>query len=504
MAVLDDILQAAQNSGTDLQQLVSIAGNSYMMQAQQVAALQIIQQQMGVQNNAIKDQNAWFRANNQGNGNGGGNGGSEGGGSSGSTAAHAILQGMHHIAQAAEAFAKNLEDAGNRHLSAGETFDNVLKRLPLGFGGFFSSLDHLAQAADGTSQRLMLLGEASALRTVSFHASGQFGPALTGYGFEAASAGFRADALRGRGALMANPSRGTTYGEEIAYQTAQVRIPAQDRLQTAQADVEAARRADALAGEGVDTTQRRREGTADFLGKRQHALQNEIGAVGSGFLGMQTNADKEALQAARQNVGEAITLQQAAEANAQDAINRKKETSLQLAKAESEVRRANIGVMQGELQIMQQQETRRATAAQALGRMYPIDRLAAVQAIKGFKARGIQGIAPWQREQLRQIAPDLVGKEEERLGEAFAEQHGLPQQLKETFGDKNLKVLREQMAATQFQVRIEARLDEQKLADKVVAGLAGFVEQITVLIDRKIKTLEAEQNRKFQEGRGGG
>lgn len=319
-----------------------------------------------------------------------------------------------------------------------------------------------------------------------------------GISFEADTAAGLERSLARRDAPEQLPAARGTFREEIEYQEAAARMPARDQQRKARAEEQAAAATDARARHDVDRASK-------TLGEAE-SKRNKLTAAGEAIdRGEGIGKDREGDR--RFNIletGRAELEVTRAKGLLEDAINRKKETGVSLAEKESGVRKANITLAQADLAVLEQQVQRRATAAQGAGRLLPFQQAATAQAVHRYLAQGYEGTSPWDHEAVRGQFPGLVGKDEERRGEAFNKKEYSGDELKKLGIEKELEPGRREEAEKGVQIRAAFELDERQFAKVMKGVLKELNDSIVKLTKIEVEQAKQDIRREFRKQNQGG
>jgi hypothetical protein len=148
------------------------------------------------------------------------------------------------------------------------------------------------------------------------------------------------------------------------------------------------------------------------------------------------------------------------------------------AQAESTLRRANIGLLREEINILQTREQMVSQGAQRLGMMNPLQRRLGVMAAEMIEQRGVENVPWFMIQHAQQVAPNLVGRQTERAGEQSVEMQRL-RQLGE-FGDATqpLSELRRSIDQLSQQLNMDILRDEQLTTNAELATVNSNLEAI--------------------------
>jgi hypothetical protein len=387
--------------------------------------------------------------------------------------------------------------------------------------GFTKKLRDLSNALDGTTERMRRAGiraEETRARTnaemqhldrripVEAERGTQFGrQRIFGQASAVPMGAFNRDTMSG----------------EIGYQEALQRQGARDTLAQASREAEVARAAVA-SNRGVLATV-----TADhdtqrairFGAQQRHdnLIRQENGR-GPGDVVILPGQDVPAgqqrpggppgarQQGARDEAG--LDLQEQLERESQlfDRMVRQREAvrnaGVEAANAEMRARQANIGVMQTELQILQQREQRMIGDASRLGGMNFIDRRMGLNAARQVRDQGIGNVTPQVREMAQRFAPEWFQQQARQFGENTPEfragrQEGFLEPGNQGIADNRAEQGRIMQQLREEQIAMQ-RDNARAIGDILERGLREMVDEFErrmALIALKQRTgLQIRQN----------
>lgn len=193
-------------------------------------------------------------------------------------------------------------------------------------------------------------------------------------------------------------------------------------------------------------------------------------------LQQQTRAAEEAARAEERRQRDILELQQRRAASVQ---------------SETQLRRAQIQVMQTQLQLEQQRTQRMVNYAGNLGRMNIGQRLAAESARETFRMLGPEMVGDETRELARLVDPALVEEEERRVGERIARDYQA-RGYRSAFDFADGRTIQGQMAREvnlQGNITQQINLNEDKLAKLMVEALSGPLQQYIQSIQTRMEKL---------------
>jgi len=174
-------------------------------------------------------------------------------------------------------------------------------------------------------------------------------------------------------------------------------------------------------------------------------------------------ADKERTAAAREA------------ARLEEQIKRSKEQQLQLARSEQELRKANIGVSQAELQVVNAKLAKAEGGAEQFGAFDPAKQQAVLRAVQQAKGEGFEGLSPEQKQLL--LGTSATGD----FARGLAKQAGdndVYRQVQAEVGDQDIKTLKGEKERLQAKINADIEIDADKLKAEVGKKLTEGIGQV--------------------------
>lgn len=171
-----------------------------------------------------------------------------------------------------------------------------------------------------------------------------------------------------------------------------------------------------------------------------------------------TQADKARAEAAREQL------------KYEELLKKQKADALALAQAESALRKANVGLAQTELQIVNQKISANKSAASQFGDFDPAKQQAVLRAAERAKTDGYNELSPEQKQLLRSTAATA------EFADGLAQKAGdtpLLSELFKTVGREDTKTLQGRQQELQATVNLGFTVDATKLEADVVNAIAG-------------------------------
>jgi hypothetical protein len=435
---------------------------------------------------------------------------------------------LHTFTQVAEGIGKELQRIaveGTGAKTAGGAVADMLgnvagaaaESLPI-IGGLFRTLSQASEVASGEFERRLQHGAAvrQVVQNVSVARAGnaafeQAGQGIRGLEADQAAADIQARSARSQaGLLQAAPGLVQFLNPRIEpgqFQVGPGTAAARQGVFGAQADAAAARdlaadrqrraakaAADAKAledqakraGDDAQGAQNRAEearqkvagrgGFGAFVGDVL-SLRGAAGAATGVNLGSagrdQLLADREAARKAEEEAatktGQAQELASKATAAGKENLEAQKaaqDAVTKAAEAEGAVRRANLEVQRDKLNLLKSEEDTSRRTARTLGSMNEGELQSTLAAIEQIKAHGIETATDQQRAQVRQAAPEFIGKIEEERG-----QTGTAKQIQEATGQRLLGDVAKERQALAGTITIEAKVDEAQTKEAIGKAL---------------------------------
>jgi len=385
------------------------------------------------------------------------------------------------------------ETANNPLLTASERSTQIEQSIPI-WGDLRKSFVALRDAVNGTTavfaawsatnqiergiDRAQFAGES---RTRSAYLEGQ----------EAVRRGAAyGDLLGSYQPRMLSPEN--TPAAEMANMRTRLMNPAELARARAQAELAAARRyrRDLAGGEGSAEDMARRnlsdaerdlkrlgpvwpkEFEKQFLGK---GVQTRVG----GDWKIARGGTEDVGRALQEHAGVVSIVQDEVltrQAQLQEVLNQKKKSSLDIAQKEAEVRKAELGVLQAQAQVLQNKAARAGGIEHQVGMMTEAEKIGAQAVLNRAKQFGLGGLAPEDRSLAMSLAPGYFGREAERRGAADP----LGQRIKqlEGLGSESAQQLRKEAIQIENQITIQAPIDEAKLASEIAKAVSQLAKEL--------------------------
>lgn len=354
------------------------------------------------------------------------------------------------------------------------------------------SFIRLRDAVTGVTDAIARQGLGSRLRTVRADVTARYG--LLGRAAEYEQSGYAARAGVFGGGMFSDLQsfdRGTVGGR-IGYGDYQTRLGAMDAVSRAAAERDAALSRNLNARGG-------RESSLAAIGRAEggvaaaQARVNEMYAKENSGIRDKVGVDRALLDLNEKN---AALARERARYEAES--NRAKEAGLDLARRESDLRKANIELQKAELSVLQQREARQSGIAGSVGMMGIGERIAGFQAAGLLNQFGFDNAPPEILQLASRIAPGFVQAGAERSGESFIRGQGREFLGDTAFGNifggdfqgDMLKDIRAKVDKVQADVRISIGLDEQKLARDLAQALGPLLGDLVKQMKLEIETVQ--------------
>lgn len=356
------------------------------------------------------------------------------------------------------------------------------------FVPFGEKLTRLGDALDGTADRMA---------RAEFGAKIQNAEEGARYAGEARQRTAAAEEFAARSTLAATQryrlgglgtfDRSTVLGTH-EYNDEQATQPAWDARTRAQREVAAARANSKYAENAMAEAERNlraRKAGSDAANRRHQGFIDAENRTGFRY------------KAERAESGSAAQVASVQLANAQkqyeEEITRSRERRLQLAQAESNLRKADVEYSRAQLEVEKNREARQSAISQGIGAQSKGERMSNFNALKLLESRGIENLPPELQEMAARVAPEYVAKQREKFGEQALRNEGgfSSEQMTKFFGkdfDKTLAERRENIDKLQADVRMNVQIDEDAFAKAVVEALGPVLGQLV-----KATTLSIEQ-----------
>lgn len=284
--------------------------------------------------------------------------------------------------------------------------------------------------------------------------------------------------------------RSTAEGQRL-YDEYQRKLPAMDAQTRANRAADAARREVNMGGsrvENLNSLQQQARDRRDAARRKERDLFNAENQTG-GTMSVRYKAERDKLlKTAAEENQQVMDL----EARKQTEINGLAEARVRLAQAEGAARKANVAVMQAELENLKARESAMAGQAQKFGMMGAGGRMQALMAFKSVQAMGIENAPPELLSQAAAFAPKTIAKQAEKAGEQTEEFKAGKALAPEDFGGgkDTLDQIRAQIDKVQTDVRISIDLDERATAKEIADALQDTFKKLIQTIKLTIKDTE--------------
>lgn len=392
-------------------------------------------------------------------------------------------------AKASEQAAKTINTLSNASLTNAQKMEKLAEQfIPL-----YSSFKSLYDAIKGTTEALRLNQErlenaavGQKTRSEEFKAKQSVASEVAGY------------EARGRAAdrFQLGPTqtfdRGTVSGAQKTEDEAR-RAAARDAATNARRDAAVARSSFDEGRNRVAEDDRRIAAATkrrDDLAARLRKLnEDERG-------GTRRKAEKDEVL---KQMGVASSEIGDAEKQKQTDLNTLKERGAQWAEKESQARKANINVMQEELNILRAKEQRMAAAQTALGGLNKGEYEMAKQIAKQVKEGGIENATPEMVEWASKVAPKMIEKMKEKFGAGRAQELanlGIDDYKDDYAGGDTLDQVRAKVDKVQADVKLTINMDTKAMA-------LDLVNLLRPILKDWMKSVEVEmenERRKVREG----
>lgn len=354
----------------------------------------------------------------------------------------------------------------------------------------------LGEAVEGTTERIAKSNRQLEVGRAVIAAQFGAAAAVRGQVYEYQFAEGTSRAYRGMGGPGGMPTfdRSSAIGARKSAESIQM-LDSQDSRHYAAVQAQAARTA---AGSQAAALAAAKANEARLFGDRQGAYKERRAKQElEDTTGVRDRAGvREALN--KEELANASVTRANAQTEAE--ILRLKDAQSKAIAAESAYRKANIQVMQSELNILQQREDRMTGFAQKLGAMNEYEFEFAKEMLKEVKASGVENMPAELVDIAGQVAPEFIAKEREKLGEKRAaglgkEIPGIDDSLVNEFQKDTLESVRMAVDKVRADIRVEIQFDAEQTANALTAQLAPLLTEFAEQQDMKIKLIRAEMER---------
>lgn len=369
----------------------------------------------------------------------------------------------------------------NRDLSAAQKENAFQESLPI-IGAWNRSMREFREMIDGTTERLRRL-------QLSFEVAQAANPAVHRGEVEARRRSGEVDLANARrvalaGAQPAQMPTGideTTAGGRIRYQEELSRLPLRQAADEAVRGVQSARAAERIARRQLDdfeASYAARQGQLRRAGAQFNRRFGTAGAPRDSTLGAAQRQSEVASELVRMDE-ERLRL-----------IDRVRDAAVGAANAEAAARRANIAVMQNELQIQEQRLRRTEGAARRIGSMNSIDADLGVGAVRRIREVGMENVSEEERRYARSVAPEWMDAQEMNHGEGRRQFQELRGMLGDDFAAPgSLREQRDQRDRTRAEVNVQMILNEQTLAEQIVTAMERSVAPAIRALEQAVENI---------------
>lgn len=427
--------------------------------------------------------------------------------------------GVSNTAGALAGAATPMINAGmNTDRTASQRFQDITEGLPI-VGDTLKKFREFGNAMSGVTEMMRQNVRDAEIRTARIAGRGAADSQIQQLEAAHAQAGNRARALATARPLQVTGQDHTTFAGQMATEQAQRRLPLAQNLEIAQAEHRGALANVGSAKSQVESIEKNIASTQAEIAGRQRRIDQLAGAengtnvnqgVFSAIAGMASGngaqvasgvagaASASSLAAAREERRNLLALQSSSNETLTNQSNQLISAQQRLQQAYTaagqagiEARRANIAILQDEMQNLRQREQLTANSAQNLAAMNPAQRAMGMHAWRTARAHvegggNIADLPQFVQEQAATVAGNQVNRWREQGGERLAEQDELREggALGNAAPGENLTQLREAMD------RLGNRLNLEQLAVKQDEANVQF-RALDVTLKKLIDTLNA-------------